>query len=689
MKSITEQEIKCAVDNSSDNESAIPKNLDKKSKTPVLDNYSRDLTKLATEGKIDPIVGRLKEVERLSQILSRRKKNNPVLIGEPGVGKSSVVEGLALRIINKQCARILFDKRVVMLDIAGMVAGTKYRGQFEERIKAVMNELEDNRDVILFIDEIHTIVGAGGSSGSLDASNIFKPALARGEMQVIGATTLDEYTKYIEKDGALERRFQKVLVEPTSTEETLEILNNVKEKYEDHHIVSYTEEAIKACVFLTDRYMTDRFQPDKAMDALDEAGARVHISKMEVPFDIVTLEKKITDIRDKKTEVIRDSRYEEAGRLRDVERQLLTNLNMAKAEWENTTRTNRPVVTEDDVATVVSMITGLPLNKINQSENKKLNDMFKAMSGSVIGQDFAVEKVVKAIQRGRVGLKDPSKPLGTFVFAGPSGVGKTELAKVLATYMFEGEDSLIRIDMSEYSEKFNVSRLIGSPPGYVGHEEGGQLTEKVRRKPYSVVLLDEIEKAHPEVFNLLLQVLDEGHLTDSVGRKVNFKNTVIIMTSNTGIRKLDEFGTGVGFNTSAKNQMVEEEKKSVIEKEFKKAFPPEFINRIDDIVMFSSLTRENLSKIVHLEIEKLTKRVKEIGHNLVLEDSAIDRLIDIGYDPKFGARPLKRAIQREVEDLLTSKILEDSPEEGTTYTLSYKNDEMVIRKKSPKKKTQQ
>lgn len=685
MKSITEQTITMSTAKGEDDDSAIPKNLDKKSKTPVLDNYSRDLTKMAHEGKIDPIVGRKKEVERLSQILSRRKKNNPVLIGEPGVGKSSVVEGLALRIIEKQCARILFDKRIVLLDIASMVAGTKYRGQFEERIKAVMNELEDNRDVILFIDEIHTIVGAGGSSGSLDASNIFKPALARGEMQVIGATTLDEYTKYIEKDGALERRFQKVLVEPTSVEETLEILHNTKDKYEDHHIVNYTEDAIKACVFLTDRYMTDRFQPDKSMDALDEAGARVHISKMEVPTDILTLEKKISEIRNKKQEVIRDARYEEAGRLRDVERQLLTSLNKAEAEWESDSKINRPTVTEEDVATVVSMMTGLPLNKITQSENKKLSDMFSKMSGSVIGQEDAIEKVTKAIQRGRVGLKDPSRPLGSFVFAGPSGVGKTELAKVLASYMFDGEDSLIRIDMSEYAEKFNVSRLIGSPPGYVGHEEGGQLTEKVRRKPYSIVLLDEIEKAHPEVFNLLLQVLDEGHLTDSVGRKVNFKNTVIIMTSNIGIRKLEEFGTGVGFNTSAKNQSTEDDKRGVIDKEFKRMFPPEFINRIDEIVMFHSLSRDNLSKIVLLEVEKLKKRVKSIGYDIFIEDSAIERLIDIGYDPKFGARPLKRAIQREIEDLLTSKILEDEPKEGTTYTFTFEEGEMKVKRKIPRK----
>ena len=587
------------------------KTPDPKSKTPILDTFSRDLTRQSKEGKIDPIVGREKEIERVSQILSRRKKNNPILIGEPGVGKSAIAEGLALKISQKKVARVLYNKRIVMLDLASMVAGTKYRGQFEERIKALMAELEKNPDIILFIDEIHTIIGAGGASGSLDASNMFKPALARGEIQIIGATTLDEYRKHIEKDGALERRFQKVVVEPATEEETIQIINNIKDKYESHHNVDYTDEAILACVTLTSRYMTDRFLPDKAIDALDESGSRVHISNIVVPKDILDIESKISEIKDKKNEVVRNQKYEEAAKLRDVEKQLQSNLDEARKKWEDEQKNHRQKVTEDNVAEVVSMMTGIPLQRVNQKESDKLSKMGDTLMGKVIGQDNAVSKVVKSIQRSRIGLKDPNKPIGTFLFLGPTGVGKTQLAKVLSRYMFDSEDSLIRIDMSEYMEKFSVSRLVGAPPGYVGHDEGGQLTEKVRRKPYSVILLDEIEKAHPDVFNILLQVLDDGQLTDSLGRKVSFKNTVVIMTSNTGSRQLKDFGSGMGFMTKSREETSEEEAKSIIEKQLKKTFAPEFLNRIDDIITFNSLTKENINDIINIELEGLISRVKK------------------------------------------------------------------------------
>jgi ATP-dependent Clp protease ATP-binding subunit ClpC len=665
------------------------------SKTPILDSYSRDLTKFAEEGKLDPIVGRMKEIERVSQILSRRKKNNPILIGEPGVGKSAIAEGLALKIVQRKCSRVLFNKRIVTLDLASMVAGTKYRGQFEERIKALMGELEKNPDVILFIDEIHTMIGAGGASGSLDASNMFKPALARGEIQIIGATTIDEYRKHIEKDGALERRFQKVMVEPASVEETFQILNNIKDKYESHHNVNYTDEAIKACVDLTSRYMTDRFLPDKAIDALDEAGSRVHISNIVVPKEVTDIEQKLSDIKDKKQEVVKGQRYEEAAKLRDVEKQLQKQLEDARKKWDEETKENRQTVTEDNVAEVVSMMTGIPLQKVSQNENKKLAMMQDMMKGKVIGQDEAIQKVVKAIQRGRVGLKDPNRPIGSFIFLGPTGVGKTELAKQLAKYLFDSEDSLIRIDMSEYMEKFAVSRLIGAPPGYVGHDEGGQLTEKVRRKPYSVVLLDEIEKAHPEVFNLLLQVLDDGQLTDSLGRRVNFKNTIIIMTSNTGSRKLKDFGVGVGFNTKSREGSKSTEEKGVIEKELKKTFAPEFLNRIDDVITFNSLEREEITKIITLEVDKLKKRVNELEYELELTQVALDVIVDNGFDPQYGARPLKRAIQRYVEDVLTEEIISNNPDKGSKLILDYnkEDDKMIVQIKKPgtskKKKTEE
>ena len=665
------------------------------SKTPILDSYSRDLTKFAEEGKLDPIVGRLKEIERVSQILSRRKKNNPILIGEPGVGKSAIAEGLAIKIIQRKCSRVLFNKRIVTLDLASMVAGTKYRGQFEERIKALMGELEKNPDVILFIDEIHTMIGAGGASGSLDASNMFKPALARGEIQIIGATTIDEYRKHIEKDGALERRFQKVMVEPASVEETFQILNNIKDKYEAHHNVNYTDDAIKACVDLTSRYMSDRFLPDKAIDALDEAGSRVHISNIVVPKEVTDIEQKLSEIKDKKQEVVKGQRYEEAAKLRDVEKQLQKKLEDARRKWDEDTKENRQTVTEDNVAEVVSMMTGIPLQKVSQNENKKLAMMQEMMQGKVIGQDEAIQKVVKAIQRGRVGLKDPNRPIGSFIFLGPTGVGKTELAKQLAKYLFDSEDSLIKIDMSEYMEKFAISRLIGAPPGYVGHDEGGQLTEKVRRKPYSVVLLDEIEKAHPEVFNLLLQVLDDGQLTDSLGRKVNFKNTIIIMTSNTGSRKLKDFGVGVGFNTKSRETSKSTEEKGVIEKELKKTFAPEFLNRIDDVITFNSLERDEITKIINLEVDKLKKRVNELEYELELSEAALDVIVDNGFDPQYGARPLKRAIQRYVEDVLTEEIISNNPDKGSKLILDYnkEDDKMIVQVKKPgtskKKKTEE
>jgi len=682
-------DIRSAIEDDEDDSSfGSSKKSDSKSKTPVLDTYSRDLTKMGEEGRLDPIVGREKEIERVSQILSRRKKNNPILIGEPGVGKSSIAEGLALRIIQRKVSRILFNKRIVMLDLASMVAGTKYRGQFEERIKALMAELEKEPDVILFIDEIHTIIGAGGASGSLDASNMFKPALARGEIQIIGATTLDEYRKHIEKDGALERRFQKVIVEPASPDETFQIINNIKDKYESHHNVIYTEEAIKACVDLTDRYVADRFLPDKAIDALDEAGSRVHISNIVVPKEITDIENKIVEIKEKKNGVIRSQKYEEAAKLRDVERQLNESLEKERKKWEEECSNNKQTVTEDNVAEVVSMMTGIPLQKVSLNETSKLAKMQESIIGKVIGQDEAVKKIVKAIQRGRVGLKDPSKPIGSFMFLGPTGVGKTQLAKILARYLFESEDSLIRIDMSEYMEKFAVSRLIGAPPGYVGHDEGGQLTEKVRRKPYSVILLDEIEKAHPEVFNLLLQVLDDGQLTDSLGRKVNFKNTIIIMTSNTGSRQLKEFGTGVGFSTKNKESKSTEETNSVIEKELKKKFAPEFLNRIDDVVMFNSLNKEDINKIIDIELGGLVERVKKMEFELEITEGASEYIATQGFDPEYGARPLKRAIQKYVEDVLTEEIIQQNPEKNSKLLLDYnkEDDNMFVVITSPPKK---
>lgn len=691
-KDYTSPKIKSAIDDDDDESSfgssQHPKKGDSKSKTPVLDTYSRDLTKMGEEGKLDPIVGREKEIERVSQILSRRKKNNPILIGEPGVGKSSIAEGLALRIIQRKVSRILFNKRIVMLDLASMVAGTKYRGQFEERIKALMAELEKEPDVILFIDEIHTIIGAGGASGSLDASNMFKPALARGELQIIGATTLDEYRKHIEKDGALERRFQKVIVEPASPDETFQIINNIKDKYESHHNVLYSPEAIKACVDLTDRYVADRFLPDKAIDALDEAGSRVHIANIVVPKEITDIEAKIVEVKEKKNQVIRSQKYEEAAKLRDVERQLNEALEIERKKWEEESANNKQTVTEDNVAEVVSMMTGIPLQRVSENETSKLAKMQESIVGKVVGQDDAVKKIVKAIQRGRVGLKDPNKPIGSFMFLGPTGVGKTQLAKVLAKYLFDSEDSLIRIDMSEYMEKFAVSRLIGAPPGYVGHDDGGQLTEKVRRKPYSVILLDEIEKAHPEVFNLLLQVLDDGQLTDSLGRKVNFKNSIIIMTSNTGSRQLKEFGTGVGFNTKNRESKGQQESNDVIDKELKKKFAPEFLNRIDDVVMFNSLNKEDINKIINIELERLVERVQKMEFELEITENAVEYIASQGFDPEYGARPLKRAIQKYVEDVLTEEIIQQNPEKMSKLLLDYnkEDDKMTVVITSPPKK---
>jgi ATP-dependent Clp protease ATP-binding subunit ClpC len=629
----------------------------KKSKTPVLDNFGRDLTELAEEGKLDPVVGREKEIERVSQILSRRKKNNPLLIGEPGVGKSAIAEGLALRIIQKKVSRILFNKRVVTLDLASLVAGTKYRGQFEERMKAVMNELEKNDDIILFIDEIHTIVGAGGATGSLDASNMFKPALARGEIQCIGATTLDEYRQYIEKDGALERRFQKVIVEPTSVEETITILNNIKNKYEDHHNVIFTDEAIEACVKLTNRYMSERFLPDKAIDAMDEAGSRVHITNIDVPKQILDLERQLEEVRDLKNSVVKKQKYEEAAKLRDDEKRLEKDLAIAQEQWEEDSKNNRIRVTEDNVADVVSMMTGIPVNRIAQTESNKLAHLPDLIKGKVIGQDEAVTKIARSIQRNRAGLKDPNRPIGSFIFLGQTGVGKTQLAKVLAKELFDSEDALVRIDMSEYMEKFAISRLIGAPPGYVGYEEGGQLTEKVRRKPYCVVLLDEIEKAHPDVFNMMLQVLDDGYLTDSLGRKIDFKNTIIIMTSNVGARQLKDFGQGVGFGTAAKIAQADDNSKSVIENALKKTFAPEFLNRIDDVIVFNPLEKEHIDLIIEIELKKLYVRIAELGYTLNLSDKAKAFIAEKGFDKQFGARPLKRAIQKYVEDALAEEII--------------------------------
>ncbi|MBB1283043.1 ATP-dependent Clp protease ATP-binding subunit [Flavisolibacter sp. BT320] len=628
-----------------------------KSKTPVLDNFGRDITKLAETGQLDPIIGREKEIERVSQILSRRKKNNPILIGEPGVGKTAIVEGLALRIVQRKVSRVLFDKRVISLDLAALVAGTKYRGQFEERMKAIMNELEKNRDVILFIDEIHTIVGAGGASGSLDASNIFKPALARGELQCIGASTLDEYRMYIEKDGALDRRFQKVMIDPPSVDDTIQILNNIKGKYEEYHNVDYNDEAIDACVKLSDRYITDRLLPDKAIDVMDEVGARVHLKNINVPQNILDLEKKIEDIKSEKNRVVKSQKFEEAAALRDTEKRLGEELEKAKSQWEEESKHKRYPIGEEEIAEVISMMTGIPVRRMVEAETEKLRKMSEEMKGMVVGQDEAIVKVVKAIQRNRVGLKDPKKPIGTFIFLGPTGVGKTELARALARHMFDSEDALIRIDMSEYMEKFTVSRLIGAPPGYVGYEEGGQLTERVRRKPYSVILLDEIEKAHPDIYNILLQVLDDGQLTDGLGRKVDFKNTLIIMTSNIGVRQLKDFGAGVGFATQAKVQNQDEANKAVIEKALKRTFSPEFLNRIDDVIIFNSLTKENIFEIIDILMKNVLKRLNNLGFNLELTEDAKSFLADKGYDQQFGARPLHRAIQKYLEDPLAEEIL--------------------------------
>ncbi len=635
-----------------------------KTKTPVLDNFGRDLTKAAEEGKLDPIVGREKEIERVSQVLSRRKKNNPVLIGAPGVGKTAIAEGLALRIIQRKVSRVLFNKRVVSLDIASMVAGTKYRGQFEERMKALMMELEKADDVILFIDEIHTIVGAGGASGSLDASNMFKPALARGEIQCIGATTLDEYRQYIEKDGALERRFQMVLIEPASAEETVEILHNICNKYEEHHSVKYTPEAIKACVDLSVRYMSDRHLPDKAIDILDEAGARVHISNINVPNEILELESQIEGIKVEKNKVVKSQNFEEAAKLRDTEKRLLEDLETAKARWEAQTATEKFMVTEDDIAAVISMITGIPVKRMAEDESRRLLTMADTLRKRVVGQDKAIEKLTKTIQRTRAGFKEPNRPIGSFIFLGPTGVGKTELAKALSEFLFDADDAMIRIDMSEFMEKFAVSRLVGAPPGYVGYEEGGMLTEKVRRKPYSVILFDEVEKAHPDVFNLLLQVLDEGQMTDSMGRKIDFRNTVIIMTSNIGSRQLKEFGTGVGFGTQTKEVNKERDSKQVIEAQLRKFFSPEFLNRIDDVIVFNSLEKEEIIKILDVRMAKMLKRIGEIGYRVSLSDGAKVFLADKGFDADFGARPLQRALQKFLEEPLAEQVLQGNLKEG-------------------------
>lgn len=651
-----------------------------KSKTPVLDNFGRDLTRAAEENRLDPIVGRNKELERVAQILSRRKKNNPILIGEPGVGKSAIAEGLALRIVQRKVSRALFNKRIVMLDLASVVAGTKYRGQFEERIKSILNELEKNPEIILFIDEIHTIVGAGNANGSLDASNMLKPALARGELQCIGATTLDEYRQYIEKDGALERRFQKVLVEPTSPQETIEILNNIKDKYEDHHLVKYEPEAIEACVKLTERYLSDRCLPDKAIDALDEAGSRVHISNMTVPSEIVDYENRLEELREAKKLAITDQRFEDAGQLRSEELIIIDKLEAAKKEWESDNKINREIVTKENVAEVVAMMTGVPVQRIAQDESDRLLNMETELQSTVIGQDDAIKKIGRAIRRNRAGLKDPNRPIGSFIFLGPTGVGKTYLAKVLAKYMFDSEDTLIRIDMSEYMEKFAVSRLVGAPPGYVGYEEGGQLTEKVRRKPYSIVLLDEIEKAHPDVFHLLLQVLDDGQLTDSLGRKVDFKNTIIIMTSNIGSRQLKDFGQGVGFGTQAKKDGKDEYSRSVIENALKRSFAPEFLNRIDDVIIFNSLERHDIHKIIDVELKKVFKRIEDMGFTVELTEKAHDFIAEKGWDEQYGARPLKRAIQRYVEDVLAEEIIRTKINVGEKIIIDYdeNKDDMIV-----------
>jgi len=666
---------------------SIKSKSSKKSKTPVLDNFGKDLTAMAENDELDPIIGRNIEIQRVSQILSRRKKNNPLLIGEPGVGKSAIAEGLAIRIIKKKVSRVLYNKRIISLDLASLVAGTKYRGQFEERMKAVMNELEKNSDIILFIDEIHTIVGAGGATGSLDASNMFKPALARGTIQCIGATTLDEYRNSIEKDGALERRFQKIIVEQTNEEETLEILKNIKDKYEDHHNVIYTHEALLACVKLTSRYMTDRFLPDKAIDALDEAGSRVHLTNLDVPQHIHDLEKELEDVKLKKNTSVKNQKYEEAASYRDKEKNIENKLSIAQNQWEEECKKNKEVVNEESIADVVSMMTGIPLNKLKQSETNKLSKLTSLVKENIIGQDKAIEKVVRSIQRNRAGLKDPKKPIGSFIFLGQTGVGKTQLAKILAKELFDSEEALIRVDMSEYMEKFAVSRLIGAPPGYVGYEDGGQLTEKIRRKPYAVVLLDEIEKAHPDIFNMLLQVLDDGFLTDSLGRKIDFTNCVIIMTSNIGVKKIQDFGSGVGFGTTAKKSQEDSFSRKTIMNSLKKKFAPEFLNRIDEVIIFNSLSKENIHQIIDIELSKLYLRIEELGYKIKLSKKAKDFLADKGYDKKYGARPLKRTIQKHVEDLIASEILNSMINEGDTINIDYTSgkDELNIKIQNKKK----
>tara|TARA_R110000772_G_scaffold43995_1_gene101186 strand:+ start:10474 stop:12609 length:2136 start_codon:yes stop_codon:yes gene_type:complete len=656
------------------------------SRTPFIDQFGRNISKLAEEGKIDPIIGRDKEIERVSQILSRRKKNNPILIGEPGVGKTAIADGLALRIKEKRVSRTLFNKKIISLDLGSLVAGTKYRGQFEERMKAIIDEITKNEDIILFIDEIHTIVGAGGASGSLDAANMIKPALSRGDLQCIGATTLNEFREHIEKDGALVRRFQKVMIEPTSVEDTLKILKAIKNVYEDHHNVRYTDEALESCISLTNRYITDRHLPDKAIDALDESGSRVNISHIDVPEEITKLEAKIELVNVNKTKSVKTQKYEDAAKYRDAEKELKVLLEKAKGDWEEDMKSNRKVVGEKDIAEVVSMISGIPVTKISTQESKALANMDINMEKKIIGQDEAVKQVVKAIKRNRTGLKDPNRPIGSFIFLGPTGVGKTHLCKVLSEEMFDSADSLIRIDMSEYMEKFSVSRLIGSPPGYVGHDEGGQLTEIVRRKPYSVVLLDEVEKAHPDVFNILLQVLDEGHLTDSLGRKVDFKNTIICMTSNIGVRNLKDFGTGVGFNTSSKTKGKDADAKGVIDKAMKKAFSPEFLNRVDDTIIFNSLDKEDLDKIVKLELNSLEERLNDLKFKIKFNKKAVDFISEKGFDPEYGARPLKRSIQRYVEDPLAECMINNPGKKNGVITISYMkgNEELTIDLKFPK-----
>lgn len=648
-----------------------PLNPGKNGKTPMLESHSRDLTDLARKGLLDPIIGRDEEIERVSQILTRRKKNNPVLLGEPGVGKSAIAEGLALKIVQRRVSRNLLNKRVLTLDLSSVVAGTKYRGQFEERINAIIKELKENPDIIIFIDEIHTIVGAGSASGSMDASNLFKPALARGELQCIGATTLNEYRQNIEKDGALERRFQKVVINPSSPEVTLTILNNVKSKYEDHHNVEYTEEAILNCVKLTERYITDRNFPDKALDALDESGSRAQQSEVNIPDSIKKLEKSIEDYREGKKIAVEKQKYEEAAKFRDLERKARTNLEIENKEWEKSMKSQKKVVDGDKVAEVVSMMSGIPLQKVSQDETEKLASIESHLKNRVIGQDHAVEKISRCIRRNRMGLKDPNKPIGSFIFLGSTGTGKTQLAKELSRFMFGDQDSLIRVDMSEYGDKFNSTKLIGAPPGYVGHEEGGQLTEKVRRKPYSIVLFDEIEKAHPDIFNTLLQILDEGFITDGLGRKIDFKNTLIILTSNVGSRRLQDFGDGVGFRSKSKEDETEIAKEILLKKELQKAFSPEFINRLDDIVYFKDLIKEDILKILEVELSKVIPRIESLGYRINLTQRLKEDIAEKGYDPKFGARPLKRIVQRYIEDSIADLMVTKKAEEGSTITLDY------------------